>query len=298
MKVAEMLSNASIFECDHDGIDSMVSWETKNPEYSAWSALKDEYSFGYGYKKTLPFKIIGTYAEDTSCQPHVLSPPLMESLQSFLPDSRMRDNFWLKFSLVRDGASLTTLLQNIRGSHHTIVAIETTDGQVFGSFASTPWRKTRGFFGNGECFVWRMRKSRLTQCYSILDQARLESEIEVFTNSRKNDCFQACNDNMIAIGGNATSPHDDIGIIQKTDESTMSDTSGFAIAVTDDLSHGTTSPCPTFDSPCLIDQPSQHEGLFEIFNLEVYTFTPFTTEKEAERSELGKMFLEENIDLD
>lgn len=32
------------------------------------------------------FKIIGTGAEDARCIPHVLSPPLMESLLNFVPE--------------------------------------------------------------------------------------------------------------------------------------------------------------------------------------------------------------------
>ena len=34
-----------------------------------------------------PFLILGTSGDDTSCHPHVLSPPLMESLQAFMAES-------------------------------------------------------------------------------------------------------------------------------------------------------------------------------------------------------------------
>ena len=270
--------------------DSIKSWEVEQiPEFSAWSALKDEYSFGYGHKSSLPFKILGTHADDMRCHPHVLSPPLMESLQNFLPESRMADNYWLKYSMVRDGASLHTLLRSVRGSQSTILAIETTDGQVFGSYTSTPWRKTWGYFGNGECFVWKMRKSRNTKCYSILEQARLETEIEVFTNSGKNDCFQACNDNMIAIGGSVSSSTTNC----VTDETY----SGFSIALTNDLAQGTSSPCSTFNSPCLTNNSADIGSVFEILNVEIYSFTPFDKEGDAERNELMKMYIDDQSDL-
>lgn len=279
-----------------DDADTIVSWETNadNPDFSAWAALKDEYAFGYGHQETLPFLILGTDADDDSCEPHVLSPPLMESLQSFLPERLSAKNFWLKFSCVRDGYSLRTLLRNVRGSQHTIIAIETTDGRVFGSFTSTPWRRNWGFFGNGECFVWRMRRSRTTPCRSVLAQARLESEIEVHVSSGRNDCYQACKTFMLAIGGGEGEPspydHDGAGagpIPSAPAEPEM----GFAFAVTDDLSRGTTCACATFDSPCLTD-PGEDRCGFEILNVEAWAFTSFDTEEQAEKNELGKMFID------
>merc|ERR1712157_578819 len=83
------------------------------------------------------FQIIGTDVEDKSAMPHVLSPPLMESLLNFVPEALVETNFWLKYSLVRDGASLHTLKRYVRAAEHTIIAIETTQGNVFGSFNSS-----------------------------------------------------------------------------------------------------------------------------------------------------------------
>jgi DNA-binding ferritin-like protein len=59
------------------------------------------------------FKIIGTFANDPSCKPHVLSPPLMEALQGFLPYSLSQNNFWLKYSLVRDVSMISDFLNHI-----------------------------------------------------------------------------------------------------------------------------------------------------------------------------------------
>ena len=50
-----------------------------------------------------------------------------------------------------------SLLTKIRGSTCTIIAIKaTTDGTIFGSFTSTPWRLQNGWFGDvGEAFLFR-----------------------------------------------------------------------------------------------------------------------------------------------
>lgn len=103
--------------------------------YDSWHVLMedDENDFNFA------FKILGTSADDVASTPHVLSPPLMESLHHFLPYAVSEQNFFMKYSLLRDGASFISLLQNVRGSTHTLVALETTDGEVFGSFTSAPW---------------------------------------------------------------------------------------------------------------------------------------------------------------
>lgn len=207
----------------------------------------------------------------------------MESLANFFPESIQCKNFWLKYSLTRDGSSLAKLLRNVRGSEHTILAIETTDGQVFGSFTSCAWRKYWGYFGNGECFVWKMRQSRLTNCFSVVDQAKLESEIEVFGYSGKNECYQACRHDLLAVGGGS-----------EDEDLDTSKGGGFAISLSEDLSKGTSDVCPTFNSPPLTNPKAEHGDVFDVLNIEVWAFTPFENEEEAERCELGKMFIGEN----
>jgi len=108
----------------------------------------------------MPFRILGTPCSgddsekmaniigECSCcyndehrQQQVLSPINMESLQSFFPFSKAEDNFWLRYSMVRDGGSIQTFLERAGRSKHSILAIETTDGEVFGAFTAEPWRK-------------------------------------------------------------------------------------------------------------------------------------------------------------
>merc|ERR1711862_1024734 len=64
----------------------------------------------------------------------------------------VHNNLWVKYSLVRDGASIQMLLLRMRRSSGVFIAIETTDRDVIGCLTS-PWKKTSGYFGTGECFV-------------------------------------------------------------------------------------------------------------------------------------------------
>lgn len=61
------------------------------------------------------FHVLGTDGNDASTGHHVLSPPIMDALRPHMPFAVQHDNFWLKYSMVRDGADLETLLQKCRG---------------------------------------------------------------------------------------------------------------------------------------------------------------------------------------
>lgn len=245
-----------------------------------------------GVLDLIPFRILGTSAEDVDSHPHVLSPPLMESIQAFFPFAHTSDNFWMKYSMVRDGASMYTLLQRARGSQFSILALETVDGEVMGAVTTEPWRKTWSYFGGGESFLWRMRHSRHTKCHSIIDQAHLESEIEVFPYTGENQCIQFCTSQNMAVGG-GTAPE----VLSPTSDGGATKTQirehewGHGIHLDNDLMHGTSAPCITFGSPSLSESHSDGSR-FEIINLELWTMTPCYHLADAEKLELGRLFLE------
>jgi len=263
----------------------------------SWNILKDDYVNGYGGGDSLDFMILGTDADDEAAQPHVLSPPLMESLQAFLPYSKTGQNFYLKYSMVRDGASLLTFLRRSRGVQYSILALETVNGEVFGAFTGMPWRKNWNNFGSGESFLWKMRRSRMEKTHDILEQAHLESEIDVYPFTGENRYIQLCTHDRIAVGGGTPAEKKEEDEVVKREGSTRNLLDlvkphewGFGLAISADLLTGTSSPCVTFGSPSLCASHSDG-SVFEIVNLELWTLTPCRTEAEAEKLELGKLFL-------
>jgi hypothetical protein len=261
--------------------------------YDPWKVIEDEYENGYGGGGTLPFVILGTSADDVDAHPHVLSPPLMESLQSFMPQCVSAANYWMKYSLVRDGASLHAFLQYARGASYSVLAIETVDGEVFGCFTSEPWRKNWNYFGGGESFLWRMRHSRKEKHYSIIDQARVESEIDVYPYTGQNNCIQLCTHDRIAVGAggdnSVQSSLEPLPLLEKVKDFEY----GFGLALESDMLHGTTSPSITFGNPSLSIEHSDGSQ-FEIINLELWTMTPCMRLEDAEKLELGMLFLKKH----
>ena len=121
-----------------------------------------------------------------------------------------------------------------------------------------------------------MRQNRGTHCHSILEQAQLESELDVFPWTGENSCVQLCTHEKLAVGGGTPlNAREDYEVAW-----------GFGLAIDRDLLHGTTSHCATFGSP-----PLSHTSPFEIVNLEVWTTTPCFDVAEAEKLELGMLFL-------
>jgi hypothetical protein len=284
------------------------SWDEDEepPEhYDAWKVLKDEYAkdFGFDYSQTLlttedvesddhgnNFRILGTSADDSSAYPHVLSPPLMDALMNFFPDSVSNQNYWLKYSLVRDGASFETFKQYVRGATHTILAIETTSGEVFGSFTSSPWRTQPGYYGTGESFLWKMRRSRISKVYSLFDQAQMETEIDVHPFSGLNELVQLCTSDKIAVGGGGLDP---TGNGEHETNVDVASHTGFGLCINDDFLNGTSAPCATFRNPCLIGHSSNIET-FQVVNIECWGLTPCFDEDSAQKLEMTKFFVHES----
>lgn len=213
------------------------------------------------------------------------------------------DNYWLKFSLIRDGASLDILKKYCRAARYTILAIETTNGEVFGSFTSAPWRTYNKYFGTGESFLWRMRHNRNTPVFSLFEQAQLESEIDVFPFNGSNDYVQLCTNDKLALGGGTKfTPDEDTEDFNSIPDEPVVDNGvylersnyGFGLALDDLLLHGSTSPSATFGNANLVNN-GQGGELFDVLNLEVWTFTSAQTELEAQRSEMSLFFVQESL---
>ena len=235
--------------------------------YKTWDLIKDQ---------PQEYPIMGV-SEDIIETSRVLSPSMIDSLRNFLPYAVSEDNFWLKYNLSQDGASLDALYHSIRQSSKTLLAIETFDGEVFGAFVSSPWRNQKGFYGSCEAFIWKVKESRFSAADSVEEQAKIESKLAVFKWSQENRNIQMIDRTKIAIGG---------GCPEECGEEEW----GLGIALDDTLHQGTSSPCITFRSPNLATNSSKGQ-VFDVSNLEVWTLTPCQNEKEAEQLELGRMFV-------
>mmetsp|Transcript_13141 Transcript_13141/g.22957 ORF Transcript_13141/g.22957 Transcript_13141/m.22957 type:complete len:564 (-) Transcript_13141:111-1802(-) len=306
------LGNAELEKGDsvHELQGSVVSWddsdESELNHFDAWQVLKDEYAkdFGFDYKPTgnfeedhNTFSIIGTSADEVQAHPHVASPPLLDSIMNFLPEHLRSQNYWMKYSLIRDGASLDTFKSYARGSKDSIIAIETTRGDVFGVYTSSPWRTNPTLFGSVPSFVWKMRYNRNTLCHSLFEQASLESEIDVYSLLDCTARVQLCTHDRIGVGVGNMNHYNSTGELvesEQDEEKKRGKNYGFAICLEDDLLSGTTSRSSSYKNPCFVDPTSNGEP-FEVINLELWTLTPAFSLESAEKLEMTQYFVSESI---
>lgn len=289
-----------------DSSDGSLWGESDVDHFDAWQVLKDEYASDFGFDYSIDgrmpsmdedelenagFKILGTSADDTSAHPHVLSPPLIDAVTTFIPDHLQGQNLWLKYSLIRDGASLETFKQYARASKDTILAIETTNGDVFGCYTSVAWRTNPTFFG-GKSLVWKMRHNRHAPCHSLFEQAEMENEIDVFMLIEEGQKPQCCTSDRLGIGAGKLRDYDLCG--NDLDQYHDASEDGFAFALQDDLLSGTSGKCHTFRNPCLINSKLDSET-FQVLNMELWTFTPCFTLDSAEKLEMTQFFMSESI---
>jgi len=218
----------------------------------------------------------------------VLSPPTMEALRKHLPLALSEDNFWLKYSMIRDGTNLRSFYNSTRQSSRTLMAIETVNGEIFGCFVSSPWRSQKSFYGSCEAFLWRMRKNRFTPTNSLEEQLELEADLEIFKWNTNNRNIQYSSDDILAVGG---------GFPDDAEEQKKQ--WGFGFALDGELLEGTSSPCITFGD-CTHGSPSMNQifkkgDVFEVRNMEVWTFTPCFDVQKAENLEMGRFFANSNF---
>ena len=182
---------------------------------------------------------------------HVIMKPLvLDGLRMFLPFAVQQHNFWLRYSMVRDGASMRTLLHRVQSSPpRTFLVIETMDGNVFGAFTSSTWRPSHGpgFYGSCEAFLWRMsKKSSSFSCDGSKKGGGMVSkrispvnDMEVFRWSGKNRNIQSmahADYGQLVVGGGEPD--------YQTTPTTSDDydDAGCSLVICSDMVHGFSGP--------------------------------------------------------
>lgn len=278
------VAEEDLFEKVYDG-EERISYE----DYDPW--LFQEFD---RTGKRRDFTILGTSHDDVDCHPHVLSPVQMDLFQPHLPDAKKGESFWLKYSLVRDGASTISFLKQVRASPYTLLAMETVDGEVFGGFFCSAWTIQPNYFGTGESFLWRMKDPRKLEG-SLVEQNDRESDLEIFPSEiyYGNRYFQMCLQDKIVSGGGTASIAEDFGPERGGEYQPHQIGFGLQLGSGGSLLEGSSSASLTFRNPPL-SRIHSDGSTFELVNLEAWGFTPCQTEEEARILEYKNMFFKRN----
>ncbi|XP_006076869.1 oxidation resistance protein 1 isoform X12 [Bubalus kerabau] len=145
---------------------------------------------------------------------HLLLPDQIIKLTKHLPPRTIGYPWTLVYGTRKHGTSLKTLYRTMTGlDTPVLMVIKDSDWQVFGAFASQPFKVSDGFYGNGETFVF-------TFC----------PEFEVFKWTGDNMFFIKGDMDSLAFGGGGGE---------------------FALWLDGDLYHGRSHSCKTFGNHTL-----------------------------------------------
>lgn len=149
------------------------------------------------------------------------------------------------YCLQRDGDSfINSFLRKVKGVNRTLLVIQTTNGEVMGGYANSPWgsqNESGGAAFYGSCQASLFKINNLTK------------KVQVFRWTGSNRYIQVCDTQakLLAFGGGGKD-------------------GSFGLCIEDDFSVGTTGTCETFNP----NEPLCEEGSFEILNVECWGFLP------------------------
>ncbi|KAM0285479.1 hypothetical protein ACHAQH_001429 [Verticillium albo-atrum] len=104
--------------------------------------------------------ILNGYRDATPATARLLTHAVAEEIRIMLPERlRILEDWNLVYSLEQDGASLHTLYGKAAAIHGRrigfVLVVRDDAGGTFGAYLSEHPRPAPGYFGNGECFLWR-----------------------------------------------------------------------------------------------------------------------------------------------
>ncbi|KAG2182937.1 hypothetical protein INT44_005918 [Umbelopsis vinacea] len=163
----------AFFEDDEDLADSNLSLSESCSPDSQVTLIPGDVRFSTPEFSIPP--ILHTGSKDF---PNVVDDKLACRLRDYLPPRQnVKQNWHLEYSFDSHGISLSTLYAKVHDKGPCILAIRDEYDGVFGAYISEPLHTNRLYYGNGECFMWRIHAGSLQvyhctgeNTYTVLSQ--------------------------------------------------------------------------------------------------------------------------------
>jgi len=182
----------------------------------------------------------------------------IQCLVEHFPTTVQHEAWNLLFSTQVQGTDFSSFYYRSASSKYTLLVVRSEDNQIFGGFATEPWRPTKhgknAFYGNGESFLFRCHDTH-TEGGEDAD----EDNVDVFEWTYDNYFFMWSNQKQIAMGGGGGQ---------------------FGFVLDEDFAFAESNPCDTFGNPCL----TTHNCPFAIAQVELWGFSSLPKNFETKRS--------------
>ena len=194
--------------------------------------------------------VVETDDEIENCPPILTYAQMHEIYSKGLPATVQLMTWRRCYSLQRDGDCFGTMFKKSSNYQHTLIVIKTTNGEILGGYADTPWKaqksssvgKSMTFFGGGRTFLYATNPA-------VQRSNSEDNGISLYPWTGENGYSQICNLDSGTLG--------------------MGGGGAFGFIVQDNFMRGSSGACKTFNNPPLT---SNHGGSFEIVDFEVYGF--------------------------
>jgi len=193
--------------------------------------------------------------EVTRPENFVLDQTKMDQIARFVLPQTIAACRWKRvYSLARDGDSFEACLHYTRKERRSLMVIRTSDDQIFGGYADSPWRACHAnYYGSAQACLWTFAKNKGSSGEGG-ELQKIEpvdpNQVKVFKWTGVNRYIQYCDvtHRILAFGGGG-------------------DTGSFGLCVEKEFQRGTTGPCATFGNEPLCDV--EH---FNIIDFEIWGF--------------------------
>ncbi|KAJ3265169.1 oxidation resistance protein 1 [Chytriomyces hyalinus] len=181
----------------------------------------------------------------------ILSAAVAALIRPHLSPLHREASAWrLIYSLDHHGISLNTLYHKCESqaglSNPVLLVIKDSDGCTFGAFASEAFRVQHGYFGNGSCFLFKLKVPPPSSHSDSSQTDTPEPQVSVFKATGANDYLVLGEAHFIALGGGE---------------------GHFGLWIDQDLYNGHSGPCQTFNNEQL-----SRKSEFIVQSLELWAF--------------------------
>ncbi|KAK9898890.1 TLD-domain-containing protein, partial [Cystobasidium minutum MCA 4210] len=171
------------------------------------------------------------------------------------PRIKLCKSWTLLYSLDAHGTSLTTLYTRVqaglqKSAGGCVLVVKDMEGGIFGAYVNEAFKKSESYYGNGECFLWKV------ESFPPGDNFRVGPIVRAFRWTARNDYIILSDSGFLSVGGGDGK---------------------FGLWLDSSFDKGFTTSCPAFAneplcSPSLIKTgvDGNPEGKFEIMAVECW----------------------------
>mmetsp|Transcript_2855 Transcript_2855/g.4076 ORF Transcript_2855/g.4076 Transcript_2855/m.4076 type:complete len:312 (+) Transcript_2855:177-1112(+) len=293
---------------DNIGIDSRKEYEDKAFERKKPARGLDvsvrfgAFKRGMSFKKNPKSKVKKNFQIFGSCD--ILQSQAVHLLGLILPYEVKNHNWVQQYSLLQHGAYLQTVLEKCAGLSPTLMIIHTKDGEIFGAYCTTPWSQQANYYGNGDCWVYKMKPQKNDNKRDAFQKAKSGRGLGIsarFRAGSQNNFDLSCQGGTRASKeGQAWSTNKYVWTgknhfhqYSNQENLGMGGGGSFAFVLDDNLQTGVAGISETYDNEMLYEK---NGGKFDVKNVEIWSFSLQPTDADARR-EIANLRIRKNSDV-